>query len=164
MPEGEPKEDADVNSVTHEELKRNGPVKRFRCSEVHDKKNVGQDEEPARGVASGTVHDVVGNTLDILPLSFTRILVLFVGFALPGSNVKVVENDVDVFAGLVSGTVGKETIGGSTIMNIALQRVGKFRFGLHFIGVANMSASAKEYLSTGFTAVDGRDIRINTIR
>jgi hypothetical protein len=120
VPEREPEEDANVDSVASEQLKRDGPAKGLRGSEVHDEKDVSKGEKPARGVTSGAIHDVIGNTFDVLPATFTWILMLFVWFALPSPNVKVVEDDIDTFACFISGAVGEESVGCTAVTNVAL--------------------------------------------
>jgi hypothetical protein len=120
VPEWEPEKDAYVDSVTSEELKRDRPTKGFVCSEIHDEKDISQNKEPAGGIAASTVHDVIGDAFDILPTTFTWILVLLVWLTLPCTNVEVIEDDINTFTGLIGGAVGKKTIGGATFKNISL--------------------------------------------
>jgi hypothetical protein len=101
-------------------LKRDRPIKGFVHSEIHDKEDVSQDKEPAGGIAAGTVHDVIGDAFDILPMTFAWILVLLVWLTLPCTNVEVIEDDIDTFTGFIGGAIGEKTIGGTTFTNIAL--------------------------------------------
>jgi hypothetical protein len=90
---------------------------------------------------------------------------LLVWFALPGTDMKVIKNDIDTFAGLISSTVGEETVGCAMVTNVALQGVGELGFRLHFVDVADVCMPAtKEDLSTGLTTIDGRNVGIDTIR
>jgi hypothetical protein len=153
VPERKTKDDADADGITGDTLEGNIPVKGWAGQVIHDEHNVAQYEKPAGGITPCAVHNVIGDAFNVLPISFSRILVLVLWFALPIPNAEVIKDDVYTFAHFIGGRVRDEVIRSTAGSDILLENVGEMGFGFQAINITNVGGTSEEDLCTGTTII-----------
>ena len=121
-------------------------------------------EEPCVGWGTGAVKDDVGGGFDRLDVSFSRVLVLLMGFTLPGTNVEGAKDVEDPFAGLRLGLVRDESVGSTTVMNDIFKGINKLLLSLHAINISGHGSGANKELSSRLPTKDGWGIREDSVR
>ena len=93
--ESEEKDNADVRCLTSEAFEWSAPVKRFNGSEIHDIGDVFQGEQPTVSWNTFISHNPISESLDVTPTPFGKILLLEIGFTLPGTDHEMAKNVED---------------------------------------------------------------------
>ena len=140
------------------------PVKRMEGRDVHDVGDVFECEEPTVRRYAACTHEPVGEALSVTPASFSKILVLEVGFALPGIDHEVPEDIKDAFGDFNRGTVADEFVHGTAFTNDLKKSVDELGIGLHTVDVNDHGFTTDENLYRMDTVgVDGRGVGVNSV-
>ena len=98
---------------------------------VEDVDAVVSAEKPVRGGCTGTVHKSVTSFLDFLDLSFSKVLMLVVGFTTEVLDGVHTKDLFDSFTDLGFGVIAEECVGGTVRSDKIFQGVCHFMLGLH---------------------------------
>jgi hypothetical protein len=84
--------------------------------------------------------------------------VLLAGFALPGGDLKRMENILDLVTNFDLGAITDEPVGSATHADNVLKSIDKLLLRFHPFNVSNERISTNKKLGHGFTTTDGGGI------
>ena len=159
----EAEEGTDIRGGTSKAL-HGDPIDGSAEGVVEEETGVHETEEPCVWWSTGPIKDDIGGVLDGLDASFSRALVLLMGFTLPGTNVEGAKDVQDPFACLRLGLVRDESVGSTTVTDDIFQGIDKFFLSLHAINIGGHGSSANKELSSRLPTKDGWGIREDSVR
>ena len=116
-----------------------------------------QCKKPCLRRGAGAVHKDISPGLERVNTTFSRILVLLIGFTLPGADDKGTEEFLGLATSFHFGAISEEATHGSPFTNVVLEGTDKLLFGAHTVGISEEGGMASKDLGHGGTVVDGRD-------
>ena len=127
--------DTGVGSLSGETLEWSPPIEGFDGGEVHDVGDIFKRKQPAVGGYTFVAHEPVGEALDILPSTFSKVLLLEIGGTLPGADDEMSEDVENALGYLNGGTITDEGVHCSPLTDVVKECVDELRGLLHTVGV-----------------------------
>jgi hypothetical protein len=143
---GEDGDHADVRHLTRESSEGCIMVERGDRQPIEDENDVLHTQKPHVGGGAGAIHDNMGESFDLLPLSFSVVLVLVLGFTLPVFDDEGTQDIKNSFTGFNGNTITDEFVHSTALTNIILEGTDELIHGFHTIYVDNMGVSTDEDL------------------
>ena len=130
---------------------------------VHHKTGTLDGTQLHRGGAAGSVHDTVGHAFHILTLPSSWILMLVVGFTLPGGDDRTPKNVEDFVADLNLSAVTDEFCGSTMVVDDVLQCVHELLLHFHAKNIGHKGCFTNKELGHFVAAINGGNIRIDSV-
>ena len=149
------KDRRDIDRLTGQTFKRGYAITTIENDVIKCMAHMHKAKEPEGRGCVCAIHENVGDALDVLITTFSRVLVLVIGLGLPFANVTIATDVLDLFTREIRGRVRDKSSGSATLDYHVLKDTRKFLDETHADNVTDFeNRSRKELGSLNFT-VDG---------
>ena len=162
LPKIEAEKGADVGGDTSEHGKgntANGVITHV----VEEEAGVSEAEKPTESRSTSAIHDAIGGVLDHLEAALGGVLLLLVGFTLPGRDKESTEDGHDLLADVDLGAITEKARGGTACLDVVFKGVHQLLVIFETVDVSDSSVGPHTKRVSSGAIIDSRRVRADNV-